>query len=260
MARTSKLAELAVIDQAVVAARQRVRQVEVDHAAAKADAVRARDALVEACARQDTAAESKLTTAKHAAEARAAEPWPERVAGAKRAADRAIGERQTWIRHNYYALIEEVRPEAEAVAQAIRDSAEAVQAACAAWSALDHRIGAITTGAGVHRNLTPRLDQVQNAARTFARDMGDVPLPLPQDTTATWDPTHDFDAKVRKPAQEESRRKHERDEELRQNPERHPDPKIRFPARAKRKRDEQEREHMEAVATAASIDADGQVS
>ena len=88
---TVRLQEL---DQAVIAAKARVREVERRAQEAQRKADQLREEVTEAFARGDEAAADKLHAERLKADAAAAGPWQERVVGARRAAQRASARKE----------------------------------------------------------------------------------------------------------------------------------------------------------------------
>jgi len=201
--KTPLLDELARRNTNLVEAKTRPRAIAADHQAAKANAARISEELIEAFASDNQALITKLTRAKATAEAKAAEPWGERGNGATRAANRLEAERDTWTREHYAALITEVTPEAEAVANSITAHIDALGQAISLWSTVEQRVATIARSAGQNSEVMPRIDAFQQALRSFLREVPDVPTPLPRTLpSGTFTPTTSPDAEVRARARE----------------------------------------------------------
>jgi len=202
-AKSPLLDQLNDLDEQIAAAKALPRNISQQQQTAKADLARLTEQLVEAFAANDTNLQAKLTEAKPKAEARIAEPWAERQAGARRAADRLTAERNQWVTANYRDLLAEITPEAMAAAEAIRTTVTDLQASVAHWSATAQRVAAIATAAGQHPDTMPRVDAIQNAVRELTRAMPEILPPLPRAAqTATFTPATSPDAEVRARARE----------------------------------------------------------
>jgi hypothetical protein len=124
---TPALDRLAELRAAAVAARTRVREIEGQQAAAKAAADEARERLVKAYSVADELRATELVKVENAAVRAAAEPWDARLAGAKRAVQRAEAEREGFISASYEHLVRERTPSAVAAAEGLE---WALQGAC----------------------------------------------------------------------------------------------------------------------------------
>ena len=204
-ATTPLLDELAVRKQQVAKARGRVREIEAEANVAQADARRIKELLTEAFASDDQAQAEKLTRAKTKADAKAAEPWPERRAGAERAAGRVQSERDGWIAQNAAGLIRELSPLAEAARDLIVSKVTELEEARQEWHAVSQRVsGVLSVAPGNDR--TPGIDHIDTAIKDVRRATVDVPAPLPvQPQTITIPPEFDPDPEIREPAQEAMR-------------------------------------------------------
>jgi chromosome segregation ATPase len=160
-------------------ARRRVDQLEADQRAAVEEREKARGALIEAERTGVSAAErKKLEDELVAAEAHAAERWPERIEGARRAVRDADAEIQVYARANLPALIEEVEAEGRAVVERINGLAAELVAACQERSAVEARLfstlsltGRTNRPGDVNRG---RSDAIASALAAFLRDGGEV--------------------------------------------------------------------------------------
>lgn len=108
--KTPNLDQLAEHEQRVGAARAKVDETKRRARHAEAEATRLRELLTEAFASDDQAQVEKLTRAKAKADARAAEPWVERIAGAERATARVQAEVDGWRIENFRGLLDEAPP------------------------------------------------------------------------------------------------------------------------------------------------------
>ena len=166
--KTSLLDELERRNDEVAAARARVRAVEAEANAARGEAVRIKEALVEAFAAADQTQAEKLTRAKTKADAKAAEPWPERRAGAERAAGRVQAERDTWIAGNASGLLRELAPAAEEARDAIVAGVAGLEEARRGWHAVSQRVSGILSGSPGNGRV-PSIDHVDSAVKDVRR-------------------------------------------------------------------------------------------
>jgi hypothetical protein len=127
-ARRKALDQLAEREQQVGAARVKALKIAEQAKRAGAEADRLRELLTEAYATDDQTQVEKLTRAKAKADARAAEPWAERTAGAERAAARVQAEADGWGLQNFRELLAEIEPEAHAAEAVTTKVAELEQA------------------------------------------------------------------------------------------------------------------------------------
>jgi hypothetical protein len=200
--RKTMLAQLAEREEDVLVARAKVDETKQRARHAEAEAARLREALVEAFATDDQPQVAKLTRAVDKAEARAAEPWPERIAGAERAANRAQAEVDGWRIQNVRELLDEIAPDADAAAEGVMARVAELEEARRHWHQVSGRVSALIRDAGIGR--TPNLDGPDAAIRALRRDLGRVPLPLPHmAAVATVAPEHDPDKGVRAAARAE---------------------------------------------------------
>ena len=210
VAKTPLLDELQARDEGVGAARTRIREVQAQATAARADAQGIREELVETFAAGDEAAAAKLTKAKLKADAKAGEPWAEREAGVTRAADRVRAERDAWVVEHIAGLLAEVAPDAREAAAAIVAKVAELDDARRQWHAVEQRVttllGPVPDADG--RSI-PRFDHIDAVIRDVRRAVVDVPLPLPAARQhVTIAPGHEPDAdRVHDPA---TRELHER--------------------------------------------------
>jgi len=199
---------LADLDEALAAAHVRVREVKTRHAAAAAKAVELREAQVEAFATGNETAAKKLQAQRDKAEAEATGPWPERVAGAERAVQRADAERVTYAMENYEGLIGERQPDAATAVDAVRDALTSLRDAHQAWHAVEQDVAALIALAGHDASRMPRFPgQLEDLVRDARRARGlDVPAPLPVAMAPmTINPEHDPDPAVREAARQVNR-------------------------------------------------------
>ena len=199
-ARTVLLDELEARNQQVATARERIREIEAAANAAQTDAKRIKELLTEAFASDDPVQAEKLTRAKVKADAQAAEPWPERRAGAERAAGRVQAERDGWIAQNAAGLIRELSPLAEAARDLIVSKVTELEEARQEWHAVSQRVsGVLSVAPGNDR--TPGIDHIDTAIKDVRRATVDVPAPLPRvPQVARVVPMHDPDPAVREAA------------------------------------------------------------
>ncbi len=199
---------LADLDEALAAAHVRVREVKTRHAAAAAKAVELREAQVEAFATGNETAAKKLQAQRDKAEAEATGPWPERVAGAERAVQRADAERVTFATENYDGLITERQPDATAVVEAVTAALAALRDAHKRWHEVEGEVAALTGLAGRDASRIPRFPQpLEDLVRDARRADGlDVPAPVPVAMAPmTINPEHDPDPEVREAARQVNR-------------------------------------------------------
>lgn len=194
--------QLARHDDAIDKAKSRLRGIGHARNQAAAAARQAAEALTEAFAHED-ADEAALLKAKTAADLKAGEPWAERQAGAQRALDRAIVEREQFIRTNYHALLDAMRPDAEKAVVAIEDAVARLQDACAWYSAVGSQITPLTVIGG-DRDRMPDDTQLHQVVRNLVRALPKIVAPLPQAiaTIPAWD---DPDEERREEARERLR-------------------------------------------------------
>lgn len=178
---TPLLAELAARDEQTVAARARIREVDDQAQHARSEAARIKEELVEAFAADDQAQADKLTRAKAKADARAAEPWDERRAGAQRAAERVRGDRDTWVVTNITALLDELAPDAHEAAAAITAKAAELDQARRQWHGLEQRtIALLRVVSPEAARGVPTIESADTAIKDALRATAEIPPPLPR--------------------------------------------------------------------------------
>lgn len=178
---TPLLDELTARDEQTAAARARVREVEDQAQHARDEAARLKEELTEAFATDDQAQADKLTRAKVKADARAAEPWAERRAGAQRAAERVRAERDAWVVENISGLIGELAPEAHAATDAIMAGAQALEAARREWHTVEGRVlGLLRIVSPDAVQQMPQIPTVDSAIKDALRATVEIPAPLPR--------------------------------------------------------------------------------
>lgn len=165
-------------DTALLEARTRPRDVKTQADRANADAERIREELTEAFANGDTTAEAKLTRAKCKAEARAAEPWAERITGAERAVNRLQAERDNWINKNIHELLRELTPDAHAAVASITTAINALEAARQQWHAVEQRVANVVQPSSIDMRDVPNIGELDQAVRDLRRGP-QLPAPLP---------------------------------------------------------------------------------
>jgi hypothetical protein len=175
---TPTLDGLAALERAYAKARDQARQVAADADTARRTLAAATEDLVRAFDAGDQAAAKKAELARAKAQAVAGEPWNERVQGAKRAAERAKGDLESYQRTNVYRLIAELRPAALEAAAAVDEAVDRFEDAVLAWAAASNRANRISVAAGRPDRRAPITDGLTNLVRDIKR-RGATPIPLP---------------------------------------------------------------------------------
>ena len=198
----SALEQLAEFEAGVQAAHVRVREIEDASRTAASEAARLKEELTEAFAADDQQAATKLTKVKAKADARAAEPWDERIAGAKRAATRTGVERDQWMAEHYAELARKRQPCARAVVEAIESSLRAFLEGVRAWHAEEQeQINLLRPLPNQDGRTIPQLS-VDELARQVKRALGEpIEPPVPR-ALQSWSipPEHDPDPEIREAA------------------------------------------------------------
>jgi hypothetical protein len=134
--------------------------------------------------------EKALSTALKAAEASADQPWAERQEAARRAASVAEGELAAFLTANGTALLEEMRPEAEAVAEGVAVAVGQLLAVLKDYDATGARVTALTghvqgiDGRDVV-NASEWADGLQAALRSVTEGDG-IPAPFVREAIFAW--------------------------------------------------------------------------
>jgi hypothetical protein len=177
--------ELARLERRNAEARQRVEQLERDQRAAGQARQEARAALVEAERRGAAPADrKKLEQTLADAEARASEPWPERIEGARAAARDLTGERRQLVAHNLLSLAEAVEADGGSAASAINEHCAGLIAAYHRRQELEQRLFTlastvrVTEPGDVSRS---KADQLAKAAMALLQAGGETPPVLRRD-------------------------------------------------------------------------------
>jgi chromosome segregation ATPase len=186
-APTPLLERLTQLDAEITEIRHKPREVQAEANHATSEAERIREELTEAYASGDKTAEAKLTRAKGKAEARAAEPWPERIAGAERAANRLRSQRDGWVNENVNALLTEVAPDAMAAAENIAATIAALETARKRWHAVEQRVLDLVKPTHISAQDVPGLEAFDQHVRDLRRGYSEIPPPLPRSMTAAPD-------------------------------------------------------------------------
>jgi len=186
-ATPTKLDHLAKLNSELAEARARPRQIETEWSEAKAKAAAIREALVEAFASGASELEQKLTRAMPKAQARADEPWTERIAGAERAANRLRSQRDNWINENIDALLTEVAPDAMAAAENISTAIAAIEAARKQWHSVEQQVLGLVKATRIDAQDVPGLEAFDQHVRDLRRGYSEIPPPLPRSMTAAPD-------------------------------------------------------------------------
>jgi hypothetical protein len=204
--KTPKLDQLAALEEQVAAARARADETKERARHAEAEAAHVTEALTEAFSVNDTTAIARLTKAKATAETKAHEPWPERIAGAQRAAQRAEVERDAWRVEHHRELLHEVAADADAAAASLTAKIGELEAARRDWHAVAHRVAALVVGVpGFDPRAVPHIDAHDGAIRDLRR-CGPIPAPIPGATAAaTVIPEDHPDPTVREAARQKVR-------------------------------------------------------
>lgn len=196
------LAQLAEREQQIVEARMKVRETEQQAQHAASEAARLREQLIDAYGFGDQTQAEKLVRAKAKADARAAEPWPERIAGSQRAAQRQQAGVDAWRADHIGELLTEIQPEAHAAADAINTKVAELDEARRHWHAIASQVTGLTRGVpGIDPHGVSSINVADQAIKTLRRDIGAIPPPLPREPQlATIVPMHDPDPEISEPA------------------------------------------------------------
>jgi hypothetical protein len=149
------------------------------------------DHLQDAAMHGKTATREKaLTTALKAAEATADEPWTQRQDAARRASEAAHRDVSAFIGANGPNLLEDMRADAEAVADRVFLAAEQLRAALAEYTATGHRVTALTAhveGIDGRDVVTASewADDLQRGLRSIT-DRQNVPPPFVREGILAW--------------------------------------------------------------------------
>ncbi len=199
---STHLEQLDALDQAIVAANNRVREVRGKAQHATAEAERLKQALTEAYAEGATRAATKLSAEKAEADAHAAQDWAERIAGAELAATRKKTQRDGFVVTNIAALLAAIKPDADAAAVALRTKAAELDTARHQWHAVSQHVARLLgVVPGIDARSLPMLDAIDTLIRDLSTAVAQVPPPLPQALATIAIPAHDDpDDDVREPA------------------------------------------------------------
>jgi hypothetical protein len=134
--------------------------------------------------------EKALTAALKAAEATADEPWDQRQDAARGASGAAQSEVTTFIAANGPALLEDMRAEAEAVADRAFVAVEHVRAALNDYNAMGHRVTALTAHVqGIDGrdvvNTSEWATDLQAGLRSVT-DRESIPAPFVREGILAW--------------------------------------------------------------------------
>jgi hypothetical protein len=188
---------LAELRDAIVTAKRRAREVELEHQAAQAEVERIGEARVEAFAAGDEPLADDLQAERVSAE-QAVRDFAERVAGAERAVQHAEAEHARFARANLGGLLAERTEDARKVAADVEAAVQALQAAHRNWNAMDTEVGALFGLAEVRTHRATFPQALENLVRDARRASGvSVPPPLPDAPRVLSAPEHDPDPAVR---------------------------------------------------------------
>lgn len=183
-------ARLHKLGAALVAAKQRQQERELEHRRVAAEIAQLTDAIADAYADNDEARAAKASKQRASLEQGTLREAEERLEGAGLAVQRADVERSAFAVESIDALIAEREPDARAVAQAVEDAVERLGQAQAAWNAVEADVAALLRLAGKNTGeLPPFPEALATLVRDARRAAGvDVPTPLPRtlpDTVAS---------------------------------------------------------------------------
>jgi len=165
---------------AITAAKQRAREAELAHRRAEADALRLRDAVIEAHADGDDARARKASAARDKAEQGTLRDAAERLEGATRAVTKAEAELGLFAREHADALVAERAPDARAAADAVEAAVEQLGRAHAAWQGVASEVAGLLRLAGRDTSLPAFPEQLATLVRDARRADGvTVPPPVP---------------------------------------------------------------------------------
>lgn len=195
---------LEALNDAVVAAKARAREMEDAQRAVHEKVAEATEAIVEAHAVGDDATAAKVSKQRARLEQGAVREAEEKLAGAKRAVARAEAEVTTFATENLMGLLRERQPDAEAVARATEKAIAQLGRAHAEWHGVANGVAALLRTAGEKSGAMPSFPaQLEDLVRDARRAGGvGVPEPLPARVAvaATITPEHDPDPEVREAA------------------------------------------------------------
>lgn len=177
---------LGALDEAVVAARVRAREMEDAQRQVAAKVAEVTEGIVEAHAVGDDATAAKLSKERGKLEQSAVREADEKLAGAKRAVTRAQAEVTAFATANVLGLLIERRPDAERVARAAEDAVERLRTAHAEWHAVSQEVANLLLLAGEQSSSLPSFPaQLEELVRQARRAGGvGVPEPLPSRVAA----------------------------------------------------------------------------
>jgi hypothetical protein len=173
-------ARLAELGDAVIAAQQRVREMEAESVRVKASVDEATEGIVEAHAAGNMALAEKLSTDRERLEGSAVRDAGERVEGASRALMRAEAERGLFAVESIDGLLAEIEPDARAAASAVEEAVEQLGHAQARWNAVQADVAAVLRIAGQSTQLPQFPERLATLVREAKRAGGvGVPAPVP---------------------------------------------------------------------------------
>ncbi|MDQ3571701.1 MAG: hypothetical protein M3383_02430 [Actinomycetota bacterium] len=173
--------KLATLERKLTERRHEARELQARQGAANVALKQATEALTEHFSTEDhdpnpRELHSKLTRARTKAE----EPWPQRIAGAQRRADRAEAERNEYIREHLGELLDEIEPQAVTVAETVLERTSELLAAMDAYGEVERRVIALTApvpGVTGQDIPYPPFDGVRSELRRLVEAGVGAPLP-----------------------------------------------------------------------------------
>jgi hypothetical protein len=177
--KTPLSARLAALGEALVSAKQRERERELEHRRVEAEIARLTDAVADAYAANDEAKAAKASKQRAALEQGSLREAEERLEGARRAAQRADVERATFAAENIDGLLAERQVDALAVARAVEDAVEDLGHAHARWNGVESEVSGLLRLAGRDTRDVPAFPEPLAALVRDARRSGGVEVPPP---------------------------------------------------------------------------------
>ena len=172
-------ARLAQLGEALVAAKQRVRERELEHRRVAAEIAQLTDAVANAFADNDEARAAEASKQRASLEQGGLREAEERLEGARRAAQHADVERATFAAENIDGLIAERQSDAEAVARAVDDAVGQLGRAHADWQAVGGEVATLLRLAGRDTSLPAFPPRLADLVRDSRRAQAVVPPPVP---------------------------------------------------------------------------------
>lgn len=176
--KTTPLAALAEHDEQIATAKTRVNALNRAIAEQQAHRAQLKADRVRAYADDDERAAAALKKKIDAADTNTDE-LRERQQGATIAATRAKATRDTWIAENVAALLDELRPDAEAARDELAAKVAELADARDRWHQVANHVLAIVRHSNIDAHTVPGIDTLDQAIRDVKNAASTVPTPLP---------------------------------------------------------------------------------